>query len=155
MTHIGETLSVALLVTSLASACGNDMDDDDAVAFGNQIRAARTEISRHHGAVVAAPTRSNMLAEVDYHDAQMSAVMDGMDGTMTGRMSQCSGSGMPRMHEMMGAMDTEMAAHGQNMKNTATLDEARERCMAHTESMDGMLDTMQAALGSMGCMGNH
>ncbi len=155
MTHRIEALSAALLASSLTTACGNHMDDDDAAAFSDRIRAARTEVSRHHGAVATAPTRSNVLEEVDYHDGQMSAVMDGMDGMMTGRMAHCSGSGMPRMHEMMGAMDTEMAAHGQDMKNTATLEEAREQCQGHTESMNGMLDTMQAALGSMGCMGNH
>jgi hypothetical protein len=131
------------------------MDDGDVGALSNQIQAARTEVARHHDAALVAPALSDMMTEVDHHEARMSGILDGMNGMMGGMMSHCSGSGMTRMHEMMGAMDSEMTTHRQDMGNAMTVEDARAQCTAHTESMDGMLDNMHAGLNAMGCMNNR
>jgi hypothetical protein len=143
----------AILVLNLASGCGSHHDgDDDVSALRGQVQAARTEVGRHHDAALAAPTLSALMTEVDHHDTRMSGIMDGMNGRMGGMMSHCSGSGMMRMRGMMGDLETAMDSHRADMRDMPALEEAREQCSAHTESMNGMLDGMHAALDSMGCM---
>jgi hypothetical protein len=143
----------AILVLSLASGCGSHHDgDDDVSALRSQVQAARTEVGRHHDAALAAPSLSALMTEVDHHDARMSDLMDGMNGMMGGMMSHCSGSGMMRMRGTMGDLETAMSSHRAEMRAVLGVEEAREQCSAHTESMNGMLDGMNAALGSMGCL---
>jgi hypothetical protein len=153
MMHPIETLCAAVVAAGLTSACTmNHMDDGDASAVGEQIQAARSEVRRHHEAAMAAPTLSELMDEADSHDTRMSEIMADMNGRMGSMMSRCSGSGMAGMHDMMGAMASEMTAHRKNMAGTPTLEDARTQCRAHTESMNGMLDDMRAGLGSVSCM---
>ena len=143
----------AILVLSLTSGCGSHHDgEDDVSALRGQVQAARTEVGRHHDAALAAPTHPALMTEVDHHDARMSGIMDGMNGMMGGMMSHCSGSGMMRMHGRMGDLETAMDSHREDMRDMLSLEDARQLCSAHTESMNGMLDDMHAALGSMDCM---
>ena len=142
-----------ILVLSLASSCGSHHDEvDDVSALRSQVQAVRTEVGRHHDAALAAPTLAVFMTEVDDHDARMSEIMDGMKGMMGGMMSHCSGSGMMRMRGMMGDLETAMDSHREDMRDMPALEDAREQCSAHTESMYGMLDGMHAALGNVACM---
>jgi hypothetical protein len=136
------------------SGCADHMDGADEAALRQDLASARTELTRHHQAVISAVSLDGALADVDRHDEQMTDIMDGMS-TTTQDMSHCSGSVMSDMYQMMDGVDSDMRSHRETMTAAGTLEDARAMCTAHLESMAGMFDGMQRAIDQMGCMSSR
>lgn len=144
---------VVVVAGSLLTACGGgDMHDQGTGSMGNELQAARMEVDRHHNAVMNAPTLAELPTELQRHMGQMGTIRTQMNGTMDGMMtSHCSGSAMSSMHGMIGSMGEDLLAHQNAMSHAATLDEARSRCAAYTDTMHSLFQNMQNTLGNMGC----
>lgn len=109
------------------------------------------ELGRHHGAVMDAASLPGVVAEAFAHESNMSRIMEGMDDSMGGMMSHCSGAGMSEMHEIMTDMQSEMHSHAGTLESSADLGSAQTRCESHVAEMREMVSTMRGALGRTGC----
>ena len=144
---------IAVGVTSVLTACGMDhMSGSNVTALSDGIQEARAEVTRHDNAIENALSISVVPNEVDRYETNMGNIMSSMSSTMGGMMSHCSGSGMGTMHGVMGDLTAELSDHRTLMVGETDLAEARVACTAHVTRVNGMLDGMHGALGSMGCM---
>lgn len=137
----------------LATACGTGSmhDEDGSGALRRHVSDARVEISRHHDAVMGAPSLAVIRDEADRHEVAMDDMMGRM-GSMMDAMSHCQGPGMAQMHEQMGDMRSEMDAHPDALAGASDLPAAFGACTAHTEKMNDTIDGMGQSIGNMGCM---
>jgi len=142
-----------LLPLVVATACGTGSmhDEDGSAALRRDLSDARVEISRHHEAVIAAPSLAVILDDADRHQGAMDDMMSRMGSTMDA-MSHCAGPGMGRMHEQMDVMRGETDAHREALGGASDMPAARAACTAHTDKMNGMIDGMGQSTGNMGCM---
>ncbi len=138
------TLSVALAACTTHGMSGS-------AAMEGHLAAAEEELARHHGTVMQATSLLDVTEEAGTHESNMGRVMGGMDDSMGGMMSHCSGSGMNRMRQMMTAMQSEMHDHASALENAADLATAHTACEAHVAEMDEMLSSMHEALGRVDC----
>lgn len=109
------------------------------------------ELGRHHGAVMDAASLPGVVEEAFAHESNMSRIMEGMDDSMGGMMSHCSGAGMSEMHEIMTDMQSEMHSHAGALESSTDLGSAQTRCDSHVAEMREMVSTMRGALGRTGC----
>ena len=144
---------IAIGVTSVLTACGMDhMGGSNVTPLADRIQDARAELTRHNNAIESAQTIGVVPAEVERYETSMSNIMSGMSSTMRGMMSHCGGSGMGTMHGMMDDVTTELSVHRTVMLGETDLGDTRVACAEHVTRVNGMLDGMHRALGSMGCM---
>ena len=143
----------AVGIILVLTACGMDhMGGSNVVALSEGIQEARAEVTRHDNAIESAQSTSVVPTEVDRYETNMGNIMSSMSSTMGGMMSHCSGSGMGTMHGVMGDLTAELSDHRTLMVGETDLADARAACTAHVTRVNGMLDGMHGALGSMGCM---
>lgn len=153
MTYRFSALFPVIVAGALSMACGEDMHDQSSGSMQNELQAGRTEVDRHHDAVLHAATLAALPIELERHMGRMGNIKTQMNRAMDGMMmSHCEGSGMSRMHDMIGSMSADVQAYQAGMAHAATLEEARSQCSAYTHTMQGLFQNMQITLNGMGCM---
>lgn len=140
---------LAAFSTALSACITHGMDG----SAGMQIDLAEAdeELVRHHEVVMGASSLPGVVTEAGTHDSNMSRIMEGMDDSMGGMMSHCSGAGMSEMHEIMTHMQSEMRSHAGALESSADLGSAQRLCESHVAEMRDMVSTMHDALGRTGC----
>jgi hypothetical protein len=143
----------------LAAACTHATETNEA---GQNMLAAISEAdqetSRHAGACEAAPAMDDMMTELSQHENTMDGIMSRMDDArdhmrMGSMMSMhCSGSSFDQMCSSLSEMHTEMASHADRMRSAASLDNARNECVAHTNATRDMMQSMHDDVENMPCM---
>jgi hypothetical protein len=149
-TRLLMTLAGALL----SAACGADQAQEqrDVTALDGSIQSARSELVRHEDAIRSATVLTVLPAEMDRHEHTIGDIMGMMDISLSGMTSRCSGSGMSTLPARMDALSTEMRSHRDSMTATASMEDARSQCTAHSERADGVLEAMQQSLGAISCV---
>ena|SRR6188768_3315975 len=145
-------VAVALLGALVLAACSNaDMMNDGPSTMQSALGDARIENDRHSSACQGADSLPKVVAELDLHNSNMTAIVDRMHGAH-GHMSHCSGGNWDGLSRSVTDMHTAMSDHEQRMRSAATIDAARSECSMHVAAMDEMMQGMMGDLTGMSCM---
>lgn len=149
----------SMTMLALAVACTHATETNEA---GQNMLAAISdadhENGRHADACDAASSMDEMMTELSQHEGTMDSIMLRMDDArdhmrMGSMMSMhCSGSSFDDMSSTLEEMHTEMASHAERMRSAASLDDARDECVAHSEATREMMRGMHGDVEDMPCM---
>lgn len=139
-----------LLAVALGAAgCGGSMMSNPE-QMQSMIDDTRAENHAHRDAASTTDSLASMRDEMVRHRGTMSGMMDDMGAAMDGMMD-CAGPGMGDLRGMHDAMNGEMNHHAATMDSETSLGPANAEVLRHAGVVDGMLDTMDDAIGRMGC----